>query len=253
MRTSGTIRSMEKPTLKLTFAFVCCIGLLLARSASAQPNLYVAGTAFSDIKQFGSGTIYYPVTGAPTLNTTGIGGGLRVGTFLHPKVSLELGVDVGTTTEATFQYPVNILAMSILPPPNFQLKASTGFVTVDTVLGYHPAARGRMRFGFLGGLSIVRGTYKSDLPGYVLPAATFSETRGAVGPVLITPASIFAPARSYTQKDLTAGGILGFEAAIEFTNRLAVVPEIRSVIFSQPFNGPGVFLIRPGVSVRWGF
>ena len=243
---------MANHTRKTFFVMAFGVAVLVARASSAQPSLYVAGAGFSDIKLFGTGTIYYPVSNAPTLNSTGAGGGVRVGTFLHPKVSLEFAVDAGTKSETSFQYPVQILA--IYPAPSYQLKASASFVTVNTVLGYHPAARGRVRFGFLGGLSIVRGTYKSDLPGYVLPAATFTESRSLVTPVLgFTPTALFAPPRSYTQHDLAAGGILGFEAAFELTDRLAVVPEIRSVIFSQPYNGPGVFLIHPGVSVRWGF
>jgi outer membrane protein with beta-barrel domain len=244
---------MTNHTLKTTLAL--CLALLFARAAAAQSPLYIAGAGFSDIKLFGTGTIYYPVSNAPTLNSTGAGGGLRVGTFLHPRLSLEFGVDAGSKSETSFGYPVQILA--IYPAPSVRLKASARFVTVNTVLGYHPAPLGRVRFGFLGGFSIVSGTYTSDLPGYVFPATTFSETRSIVTPVLgftsLPSLGLFAPPRSYTQHDIAAGGLLGFEAAFEVTKRLAVVPEVRSVIFSQPFNGPGVFLVRPGVHVRWGF
>jgi hypothetical protein len=38
------------------------------------------------------------------------------------------------------------------------------------------------------------------------------------------------------------------EAAVDVTKRIAVVPEIRLTTFSRPYDGPTVFLIRPGVS-----
>jgi hypothetical protein len=46
---------------------------------------------------------------------------------------------------------------------------------------------------------------------------------------------------------------LGVEAAIDLTPKLALVPEVRALVFSAPANGTTVFLIRPGVGVRWTF
>jgi len=60
-------------------------------------------------------------------------------------------------------------------------------------------------------------------------------------------------ARTITQEHNTGALALGFESAIDLTRRLAVVPEVRALVFSAPNNGPGVFLIRPGVGVRWKF
>jgi hypothetical protein len=48
------------------------------------------------------------------------------------------------------------------------------------------------------------------------------------------------------------GAILGFETAIAFGERVALVPEVRALAFSTN-NVGGVFLIRPGVGVRWRF
>ena len=242
---------MQKLALKITV--ILCAVVFGPRAASAQPAVYVAGSGFADVKLFGSGTIYYPATGEPSLNSTGGGGGVRVGTFVHPRVSLEFGVDVGSRTKTTFPFPAQILALTptIYPSPlPTNLEASTQFLTVSTIAGYHPAPIGKVRLGFLGGFSVIRGTYKSDLPGYVLPAATFTAELRALG--LPPPTTIFAP-RSVTTHNFTGGFLLGFEAAFEITNRLAIVPEVRSVMFSQPTNGPGVFLVRPGLSVRWGF
>jgi len=235
-----------------------------AQSAqSGQSATYVGGAAFADVKLFGaSGTPYYPSTAEPSLNTTAACGGFRIGTFLHPKVSLEFAVDAGMRTRTTYQYPVAILA--IYPqPPALQLRASTQFTTFTTVVGYHPTARGRVRLGYLAGLSFVRATYTSDLPGYILPAATFEQNRLSYIPINLdgsrgSPVSVALPTSIYypqpvTRHDLTGGTMLGFEAAFQLGQHVAVVPEVRAVMLAQPNDGPGVFLIRPGVGVRWGF
>jgi hypothetical protein len=177
-------------------------------------------------------------------------------------VSLEFAVDAGTRTRTTYDYPVSILA--IYPPiPSRQLRESTQFTTFTTVVGYHPAAHGKVRLGYLAGLSFVRAAYTSDLPGYILPAATLEQREISYISVsastsldslvpISRPTSIYDP-RPVTRHDLTGGTMLGFEAAFEFGKRLAIVPEVRAVMFAQPNDGPGVFLIRPGVGVRWGF
>jgi hypothetical protein len=56
-----------------------------------------------------------------------------------------------------------------------------------------------------------------------------------------------------TQKHNAGGLLLGFEAAVALTSRLSLVPEVRALTFSTVNNGPAVFLIRPGIAVRWNF
>ena len=60
-------------------------------------------------------------------------------------------------------------------------------------------------------------------------------------------------ATTLTQRHNAGALILGFDAAIDVTSRLALVPEIRALAFSTPGAGGGVFLIRPGIGVRWNF
>jgi hypothetical protein len=226
-------------------------------SAAAQGSSYVGGSAFADFKQFGSTRgVYYGAGEDFSLDGTGVGGGLRVGSFLQPWLSLELAIDAGTATTSDVPDPYMILAI-FPPPPIRDMKASTQFLSVSTVLGYHPPARGRLRLGYLGGLSFVRGTYKSDYPSYILPLAVFSEAGAAAASLPLSRPTFLPPPNfsigTLTERDLTTGVILGFEAAIDLAGRLAVVPEVRALAFSTPNNGPGVFLIRPGVGVRWSF
>jgi hypothetical protein len=241
-------------------AFILLAGLhAFASDAAAQPAAYIGGSAFADIKRFGSTTgIYYSAGDDFSLNGVGAGGSLRIGTSLHQRVSLELAIDAATTTKADLPNPY---ILAIFPqPPLLNTKASTQFVSVSTLLGYHPPASGRLRLGYLGGFSFVRGMYKTDYPSFS-PLAVFSDPgfvlsslppsiSGALPTILPPPGFRLGTA---TERELTTGVTLGFEAAITLTPRLAIVPDVRALAFSTPNYGPGVFLIRPGVGVRWSF
>jgi hypothetical protein len=225
------------------------------QSAVAQPALYVSGAAFADIKQFDS-VEYDPFVLASgddfSLDATGAGGGIRVGTFLHPRWSLELAVDAGSRTTKDLPNPYTMLGSpSTLRVP--ELSASTQFLTVSTIIGFHPVKRGRVHLGYLGGFSLVRGTHESALPDFrILTTATSTSRSSGLGtsfPGIFPPINIGS--RTLKLVDNSAGGILGFEAAIDLTTRLAAVPGVRAVVFST--SGRGVFLIRPEIGVRWNF
>jgi hypothetical protein len=229
--------------------------LALASTASAQTN-YIGVTGFADIRQFGtSNGCCFAGYGDVSLDATGAGGGLRIGTYLHPRWSLELGVDVATKETVDIEDQVRIL---IFPPPRVRdLKASTSFVDVTTLVGFHPPSIGRVKLGYRVGFSFVHATYKSDYPGYYpQPLAVFTDSRITNVPSPITlpsPTVIVPPISSLTQKQNTGALAFGFDAAINLTTHLAVAPELRAMVFSTPSIGPGVFLIRPGVGVRWNF
>src|SRR6187431_174145 len=90
----------------IILAFVC------SRSAFAQPAGYVAGSVFADMREFGS-TSAVPYYGDQfSLDATGIGGGLRVGTFLHPRWSLELSAEVASRTTNDLDDAVSILSIA---------------------------------------------------------------------------------------------------------------------------------------------
>jgi hypothetical protein len=233
--------------------------LLSSRNGSAQSSAFVTGAGFAEVKRFDSsnGLNYYGYNGQTfSLDGTAAGGGLRIGTFLTPRWSLELAGDVGGRTKSDLPDLSRVLAAQALPVRFPQMKASTQFVTVSTTIGFHPAAGGRVRVGYFAGVSFVRATYKSDYPSYGYPVPLFSTgdvANGAPVPVaLVYPPPNFNLVTS-TQKDNATGVILGFEAAVNLTKHLAAVPEFRFLTFSTPQAGPGAFLIRPGVAIRWGF
>jgi hypothetical protein len=245
-------------TRTLSRIFLVSFGLLiLARAAAAQDTGYVNAGGFADMKRFGStnGPYHYSTPDQKlSLDGTGAGGSVRVGTFLIRQLSLELSIDVGSSTKGDLPNPYRLLAFP-QPVPTRQLKARTAFAAVSTVVGFHPESHGRVRLGYLGGLSFVRGTYKSDYPNYGVPVPLLTVgspiSAGSVPvPIAFPPIVTIA---TLTQRDNKLGVVLGFEAAMDMTKHLAVVPDIRALTFSAPNAGPRVFLIRPGVSVRWSF
>lgn len=224
-----------------------------AVTAAAQSTVYVTGSAFADMKRFGTNSFYGP-TDHYSLDGTSPGGGLRVGTFLNDRWTLELAVDAGgrSRVDASYRY-VAILAAAF-PVRYPKLTASTKFTAVSTILGYHPAPHARIRLGYMAGFSFIRGVYKTDYP-YGVPGPLFTITTAELAATPIP--AIYPPPpltiTTLTQTDNARGVILGFEAAIDVTKHFAVVPEVRALTFSAINNGPGVFLIRPGVGIRWGF
>lgn len=254
----GTLMCMSPAIAR---ALTASLVLMFAASpAEAQSRPYIGGTAFGDVRLFGDNAIV-PYAGDDfSLDATGVGGGLRVGTFLHPRWSVELAVDAASRTSVEVENPFRILIFP--PPPSFDLEASTSFFTVTTMVGFHPPSGGRLRLAYRAGFGFVRGTYRSDSPGYILAGSTVtwsstqSNVRNELIPIGLRPIPLPSPTftRTSTTQTQNAGALtLGFDAGIDITSRFALVPEMRALVFSAPLSGPTVFLIRPGLGVRWTF
>ena len=236
------------------------IGLLfVVRPVAAQSSVYITGVGFAEIKQFDRVAydpfVYPGNQDDSSMDATGAGGGLRIGTFLHPRWSLELAIDIGSRTERVLPNPyVSILAIyPTLRVP--ELATSTRFLTVSTVIGFHPAKIGRIQLGYLGGFSFVRGIHESELPDFCSPlglngfgCSSFSFNDG-LAPVIFPPRPIRF--RTVKRADHSAAAIVGFEIVIDLTSRIAAAPGIRTLAASM--QGEGVFLIRPEIGVRWSF
>ena len=220
--------------------------LVCACTAQAQTSGYISGAVFADIRQFGSTTSQSPLFGEDySRDAVGVGGGVRVATWLQPRWTLEAGAEFATRTTATFNGPV----IAIFPPPRgINLRSSTSFVNVSTMVGFHSPAGPRVRLGYLAGFSFIRATHMTDLPGF--PFSTFQFDPSQLGSL-----RTFFDQQSTTLSEKRNSGAftLGIEAAIDMTSKLAVVPELRASTFSTSASGPSTFLIRPGVGVRWKF
>jgi hypothetical protein len=231
-------------------AALALIALFVADEAFAQEGVYVQGAVFADIRQFGTTAIdVASLEGDSSLDATGIGGSVRVGTWLDRRWTLEAGFDMANQTTVEIENPY-ILALF---PPNLRprdLSVSTSFTNVTTTVGFHQRANRRLRFGYRAGFSFVRATTRSEIP--FLASAPVSFVLGDLAAAL--PRFRLVPERTQTtleQKQNTGALVLGFEAAVRVTRRLSVVPEVRALAFST--SGRGTFLIRPGAGARWTF
>ena len=109
------------------------------------------------------------------------------------------------------------------------------------------------------GLAMVRGTYESEITNFsYIPLelafmsgpASYASLLASIGS-RTQPVPLVTGSQTLQRIDNAVGGVLGFEAAIDMTGRLAIVPGVRAIIFSN--EGQSVFLTRPEVGVRWSF
>ena len=237
-----------------TRAFLTLLLVATAVSASAQEGIYVQGSAFADIREYGSSSGGILDIDEFSRDGTGFGGSIRVGTWLHRRWPVEAGLDLTNRTTAEYRNP---FILAIFPPtlaPR-DLKATTSFASVTTMLGFHQGIDDGIRLGYRAGFSFLRATHRTEFPDFTIASPT-SGLLGGIYSVLLPQFPIrFADSTdSDTNLTLTEniGALaLGFEAAIEIGDTLAVVPELRAFAFST--SGRGVFLIRPGAGVRWNF
>jgi hypothetical protein len=233
------------------FVFSC------ASAARAQSSVYVSGSVFADLQR-GSGQTS-PIPDRP--DTTVAGGGVRVGGFLSPRWSLELGIDAGAATDATMSLiptdssitsigftsvvtiPTTLATpLPIRPTPIVSLavdeRIRTRVSATSVLLGYHPPSRGRLQAGFKGGISFVRSS------NTITSTIAYKVSDPLLLPILQLPAPITDTTSSVA---FSTAATVAAELAISLSPHAAIVPEVRAFGF-----GSRVFL-RPGAAVRWFF
>ncbi len=227
--------------------FVCValsVALSLDRAASAQTRIYVSGDLFAEITRLSRTTVTPDEIG---LSITGpvdgvtAGGGGRVGAFFSPEWSLELGVDLARTISDARTLTVRLPAgrMFAFPPPQYQSRTSTRFSATSVLAGYHPPARGHVRAGFRGGISLMHTERTST-------NASLSSIFTSIGPIPVPVPRISVATTEVTTIGNGLTATLAAEAAIEASRHFAVVPEMR-----VHAGGLGGFVLRPGVAARW--
>ena len=223
-------------------------------AGSARAQVFVSGAAFGDIKRF---------SGDPsnsTLDGTTFGGGARVGMFVAPRWSVEVGIDVGALTTKTRSISIGVLSppipIGIVPPVfSFQSRTSNRLLATSVMLGFRPATTGRVHPEFLGGLTFVHFTRTFDTTGPVPLASVLTLTGGVATTALseltyVTQALVVRPQH---EVDNVPAAAVGFNLALDLTRHLALVPEVRAHAFSLNSGGPSAFVLRPGLAVRWMF
>lgn len=205
-----------------------CAGLLAAapRTARAQSQtsdrVYVGGGVVADIKRF-SGDLRDPL-----LDGRSIGGSVTIGTALAPRWDLQLGVDVPRFSATARDRSVTLNRRI------FTLRSVTRnqALTVATLVRFRGGRRGRVQWGYLGGLSIVclRRNVHTEAPDGT-PAGLIPKPALSVG--------------------YSAAPTIGVDARIAMGNHLSLVPELHATLFSLPDTSG--MLLRPGLGVRWTF
>ncbi len=205
-----------------TVLAVVMILMTLATPALAQTRAFVTADVFADLKRF---------SGDPSTNVLdgdAAGGGVRVGTFLTPQWSVELGVDLGRSTTALLDTPTT--AIKGAPPPLRQTRTVNRLTATSVVVAFHTSGA-RVQLGYIGGLTLLHVVRRTD----TLVGGVAQKTR--VRDMI----------------DNVPAATLGMEARIAVGKHFGVVPEVRALAFSLSGTGPSGFAIRPGVAARWNF
>jgi len=211
---------------RLVLVMTAAVLFIATNTAEAQTPIvesaYVTGGTFVGVKRF---------SGDPTegiLDGTVTGVAVAIGTSIGTRWDLQVGLDVGGFSETgrprdvTFQREM-ITLNSI---------AENQVLSVATLLRFRSAVHGRVRLGYLGGLSFVRLHRRFH-------------TEAPEG----TPAGLIP--RPDERVDYSAAPTVGLDARIAITEHLSVVPGIQACVFR--FADESGLLVRPRVSVRWGF
>jgi hypothetical protein len=226
-------------------ALLCVVAC--ATPARAQARVYVTGDVFAEVIRLSRATVTpEPVNGTADLVTpqdgVTLGGGARIGAFFSPIWSLELGVDMGKAIrdERTRTFGFGSGLPVTVPSLQYRSRTSQRFTATSVLVGYHPVVRGRIQPGFRGGVSFMR----TEREFTIASISTLTLT-----PIL--PPRVIVPGFSlvtneYRTVSLGLAATAAAEAAIDLTDHLAVVAEMRALA-----GGLSGIVLRPGGAVRW--
>jgi hypothetical protein len=199
---------------------------IAAHTAEAQTTIvetaYVTGGVFVDVKRF---------SGDPSegiLDGEVAGGAVAIGTHIGSRWDLQLGLDIGGFSQTERPRAITFGRETITLTSVAENRVST----VATLLRFRSTPHGRVRLGYLGGLSFVRLHRKFH-------------TEAAEG----TPPGLIP--KPGERVDYSAGPTVGIDARIAINDHLSIVPGIYACVFR--FVDESGLLVRPRVGVRWVF
>ena len=185
-------------------------------------SAYVTGGTFLGVKRF---------SGNPTegiLDGEATGGAVAVGTSIGSRWDLQVGLDVTGFSRTRRPRDVTFQRDTI----TLTSVAENQVLSVATLLRFRSAPHGRVRLGYLGGLSFVRlhRRFHTDAP------------QG-------TPASLIP--RADERVDYSAAPTVGIDARIAMSEHLAIIPGIHACVFR--FADESGLVVRPRIGIRWAF
>lgn len=196
-------------------------GTVKAQTPIAE-SAYVTGGVFADVKRF---------SGDPTegvLDGTAGGGAIAVGTSIGSRWDLQVALDVTGFSKTRRERDITFQREKITLTSVVENQA----LSVATLLRFRSAPHGRVRLGYLGGLSFVRLHRKFH-------------TEAPEG----TPAGLIP--RPNERVDYSAAPTVGIDARIALTEHLSVIPGVHACVFR--FAEESGLLVRPRIGVRWAF
>ena len=216
-----TRRDVTRLCVLVAAVLVTTPGAVRAQEPAAD-RFFVGASLVGEIKRF-SGE-----PGEALLDGNTIGLGLVVGTAVHPRWDLQLGVDIPRETSTARERIVTLGKNSY----TLQSITANRTLSVGALVRLRSRRIGRVQFGYLGGISFVRLRRDAhtdageDVPSGLIP-------------------------RSVSFIDYSAAPTLGFDARIIVSEHLSVLPGIHATIVNfEPDSG---ILLWPRVGVRWRF
>jgi hypothetical protein len=216
-----TRRDVTRLYLVVATLLLTAPGVARAQQPAAD-RIFVGASLFGEVKRF-SGE-----PGEALLDGNTIGVGLVVGTAVHPRWDVQLGVDIPRETSTARERIVTLGKNSY----TLQSITANRTLSVGALVRLRGRRLGRVQFGYLGGISFIRLRRDAhteageDVPSGLIPR----------------PVSFI---------DYSAAPTLGFDARIILSEHLSLLPGIHATIVNfEPDSG---ILLWPRVGVRWRF
>jgi hypothetical protein len=201
---------------------VAAVAAPAAAQAPIMERAYATAGLFGDIKRF---------SGDPTESTLDgqvAGGAVAIGTFIGSRWDLQLGLDMSGFSRTQHPRDITLQRETI----TLTSVAENQALSVATLLRFRASSHGRLRLGYLGGLTFVRLHRK------------FHSTAPAGTPSALIP-------KPDERIDYTAAPTVGIDVRIALTEHLSLVPGLHACVFR--LSDESGLLVRPRIGLRWAF
>ncbi len=236
--------------MRVTVAAVIASVLVALPASSLAQSTTIGASLFAEVARSGSFEASGFDSSAQSLNGEALGGGLWIARGLGERwgVQLEVGfpgeVENETTTERftdTFIPGTGLMPMLVGFGTSSRLSTRRTQTTVSTALWIRQPVGERVTLVYLGGVTFGRLRYESEQESSVTGVPTSFTSLTGFMPIAPTPSTSRLETVSYG-----VGPVVGLEALVRLTERLAAVPGIK-------FHSLAGWLIRPGIGVQWTF
>ena len=210
---------------RVVLAVLAAISAVAAPAAAQAPvveRAYVTVGLFGDVKRF---------SGDPTESTLdgqAAGASLAMGTFIGSRWGLQVALDMSGFSRTEHPRDVTFQRDTI----TLTSVAENQALSVSSLLRFRASSHGRVRLGYLGGLTFVR-LYRK-----------FHTTAPTGTPSALIP-------KPDERVDYSAAPTVGIDARIQLTEHLSLVPGLQACVFR--FSDESGLLLRPRIGVRWAF